>query len=68
MYEIEKGIERPKFGGGPAKYPWRDMEVGDSFFTPDGNARSIVTKAGKANGCKFSSRKVEGGYRIWRIA
>ena len=71
MYEIEKGIERPKIvrHGKPAQHPWRTMEVGDSFFIPGGKKNSSrAAEASKRTGYKFSGRTVEGGYRIWRIA
>ena len=69
MYEIEKGIPLAKIvrHGKPSKYPWRTMEVGDSFFTPKiGNG--LTSAVSKITGRKFSRRTVDGGVRIWRIA
>ena len=31
MYDIEKGVPMPAGSGGWGKYPWRKMQVGDSF-------------------------------------
>lgn len=79
--KIEKGIPAPEewsigTGTGPgnrhAKWPFRDMEVGDSVFFegvkttalgPANAARSYGNKYGK----KFISRKFEDGVRVWRV-
>lgn len=34
LYEIEKGIPMPAANRGHDGYPWRKMEVNDSFFVP----------------------------------
>ena len=34
MYKISKKVPVPKAWSSQAKYPWRDMEIGDSFFAP----------------------------------
>jgi hypothetical protein len=62
---IEKGIPLPpqKFGrGAPRKYPFHVMQVGDSVYVPG-------TKCPSPGACakgKFATRKVDGGYRVWR--
>ena len=36
-FKVERGVPLPEPKGGPgapAKYPFGDMEVGDSFFVP----------------------------------
>jgi len=71
MYEIEKGIEIPKVvrAAKPCKYPWKTMEIGDSFFV-ERSARemsSMIAHAGKRWGKKFTVRTVDGGSRVWRI-
>lgn len=62
---IDKNIAMPK-GGRRSKYPWREMEVGDSFFLP-----KATVSMGAANDryapTKFIMRKVDGGHRVWRI-
>jgi hypothetical protein len=77
MIEIEKNIEIPAIqhgNKGNHKYPWLEMEVGDSFFTnkisknKKGYYRDICHPANKAySPRKFSQRTVEGGLRVWRI-
>ncbi len=51
------------------RYPWSKMEVGDSFFIPDGNRSRIAGAASHAArrlGRKFVVRSVDGGVRAWR--
>ncbi len=73
-FKIEKGLAPPTGARGPApKYPWRELEVGDSFLVPLSVAptKSIASQAcnfGTRNGMKLSCRMVDGGTRIWRIA
>jgi hypothetical protein len=54
------------------KYPFDDMDVGDSFLLTDPsmvkNARSAAWMYSRRHGMKFSCRKVEGGWRVWRTA
>jgi hypothetical protein len=66
MYKIEKGVLLAK-----SKYPFRQMEIGDSFFVENGNGRILrpaASNAGLAAGRKYTVRKVDGGYRVWRTA
>ncbi len=52
-----------------AKYPWADLEVGQSFFVPGAALRSMgstASHAGRRSGKKFIARAVEGGVRVWR--
>lgn len=71
MYEIERGVEMPVMKT-KAKYPFRELAVGDSFFVPDediaNNKRmhSTAYNYGKRYGMKFVARRVEGGMRVWR--
>ena len=80
MFEIESNVPLPEgdFGKTKRKYPFNEMEAGDSFFTPaDGITRTRImnslhnslkarrfTKEG-LEGC-FVCRKVAGGVRCWR--
>ena len=51
-------------------YPYKDMDVGDSFFVADGKLPTINNanyRASKVLGWKFSARKQDGGIRVWRI-
>lgn len=69
--KIEKGIPIPAGSKGVHKYPFAQMEVGDSFFTPCENLPSLrvyARQVGKEKGLKFSVRQEEGGARVWRVA
>ena len=75
MIKIDKNIPVP--ANASARYPWAEMEVGDSFFVEDKeniySQQSSLSTAGRVwanahkNGSKFITRKVEKGLRIWRI-
>ena len=74
MYEVEKNIPLPFiFRIEKRKYPFEEMEVGDSFFITlkekDLRKRQIsISSAGKHLGPKkFITRKCDGGIRCWRI-
>lgn len=66
--QIEKGIEVPR----PirqGRYPWAQMEVGDSFLIAGKEALGSVYNANKAHKPKhYIARKTEGGVRVWRDA
>lgn len=73
MIEIEKGVPMPADAGqGPSKYPWALMEIGDSFFVPNGDrvatVRQQAAKKGGQLGRKFtvSAKGQNGGVRVWR--
>lgn len=77
--EIVKGIPIPRTRrtGGKYKYPWMEMEVGDSFAVDLGNVSNVQILAGRQN-----KRAIKGGrperflvasdynriYRCWRTA
>ena len=71
-FVVESGIELwgMKGRGRTEKYPWAQMEVGDSFFVAWGNPASFTAywQAGIRHGMKFAKRSVDGGVRIWRVA
>lgn len=53
-----------------AKYDFHKMEVGHSFFIPEGEEKRVRSAAciyGKRTDKEFSVRKVKRGYRCWRI-
>lgn len=72
-YCIEKNIPRPTKGYG--KYPFSQMEIGDSFIVPifktaKGYAQlcRAAYNHGYFNRKKFSVRTIKGeGHRVWRI-
>lgn len=73
--KIESGIAIPVGAGrrGVTKYPFRDMNVGDSFFVATDNPKktgNVIASCarpilGKGN---FAIHSVEGGVRVWRLA
>ena len=68
-YPIEKGIDVPELRG-YHRYPFQDMEIGDSFFIPKmkiAQVGTLVARAKRAYNMNFMSRTVEGGVRTWRI-
>lgn len=68
---IEKGIPAPEYFRRSRKYPYDQMEIGDSFAVPAGMAESCRTGAsryGKRHGKKFSVHTTPDGVRCWRIA
>ncbi len=78
MYKIEKDIKiSPR---GHQKYPFATMEIGDSFFAPRDEKRSLAFLAnsikGACRGTRFSEKdfvtrtikdEPNPGVRCWRI-
>lgn len=65
MIDIDKHIPLPA----NVKYPWRTMEVGDSFIAPAGFPRSYAYERGRALGRKFATSLVDDRrVRVWRTA
>jgi hypothetical protein len=74
MIPIDKGIPLPALRksdpdrdwkkSGRYKYPWTEMEVGDSFLSPKRPCLSIQSLM---DGRRYTQRKVNKGYRVWRI-
>ena len=79
-FKVEKGIDIPQINvGGEGrshleKYPFLDLEVGDSFIVPltgnkAANFRCLVAKKNSSpDGRRYTTRTVDGGIRVWRIA
>lgn len=69
MIKIEKNIPIPAEYQRASKYPWRTMEIGDSFYVEvKGGIGGRVSTANKVYAPrKFISRGEEAGYRVWRI-
>lgn len=71
-FKVDKNIPPPTR---KAKYPFAEMQVGDSFFVPDMTTRSLQNAASyyrKTLNYKFESKAREEngvkGARIWRTA
>lgn len=76
MITIEKNIPMPE-ARSKGRYPYADMQVGDSFYLETkgvdeiGVARRLRGSSflyGKKSGAKFSVRKMDDGFRVWRVA
>lgn len=74
--QIQKNIPIQTKREAKSKYPFEDMEVGDSFFVKCdeetlSSKRSTVLSSsiyyGKMAGKKFTSRTFPEGFRIWRV-
>lgn len=69
--KIDKGVPIPtsRWSGAKRKYPFPDMEIGDSFFTDtkQETVGSSVATYAKFNNKKFTTRSENGGTRVWRI-
>lgn len=66
---IEKGIPLPQKGKNGSMF--YGMEVGDSLFFAEGFQPKISAACasyGRAHGQKYTTRKVDGGVRAWRVA
>lgn len=63
---IEKGLPPPK-----DRFPFEEMEIGDSFLLPPDIKRMTVQVAAlrhkKKTGKVFSVKKTSQGYRCWRV-
>jgi hypothetical protein len=70
-FKIEKAIPVPAIDRKQRTiYPFREMEVGDSFFVKDGDVKRIggsARQSGHHHNRKYATRKVEGGVRVWRV-
>jgi hypothetical protein len=70
MQKIDKGIPIPYPKNGRF-YPWKEMEVGDSFIVRTPFLKSAVCMAYTATqkyGKVFRARQTDDGqYRIWRV-
>lgn len=71
---VEKNIDMPVMRVTASKYPYDEMEVGDSFMVTSERVSMINTmcgvnkKKGEELGMKFIAKRVEGGVRVWRIS
>ena len=65
--EISKDVPLPV---DKRRYPYKVMEVGDSFFVDGGKLQVVCNnnyRTGKKLERKFIARCEEGGVRVWRI-
>jgi hypothetical protein len=71
---IDRGIKMPAGIRGKRKYhfPFREMEIGDSFLVPESSRISsfwaTAARMGKLTGMRFATRPWGGHrYRCWRV-
>lgn len=71
QYKIKKGIPiPPRNTGRKSMYPFAEMRIGDSFAVMANKARSVSAASqhfGKLHKQKFICRRIDGGYRCWRV-
>ena len=70
MYTIEKNVPIPENRGRLSKYPFGEMELGDSFVVEKEKMNTIRTNCstyGKSHKKKFVVRKDGDKIRCWRI-
>jgi len=72
-FQIDRGLPIPEvIKGRPMKYPFADMQVGDSFSVTLKQGRNASTAARvyahRHPGVQFTSRKDVENFRIWRTA
>lgn len=78
MYEIEDGIPLPPHTRREIRYPFPELEVGQSFLVPWPDGRqpqsfanqisSRATQWGRRLGRVFRTRSSREGVRVWRVA
>ena len=65
---VEKLVPLPE---GKKRYPYKEMDVGDSFFVDAGKLQVVCNanyRASKRLGMQFIARKEVEGVRVWRTA
>lgn len=77
-YKVDRGVQMERKREAFTRFPFNKMQVGDSFLVPIEDQEqaavgpSIYSAANSYNNThgtkiKMSTRKVEGGVRVWRI-
>lgn len=67
-FPIEKGVPPPtrlKYN----RYPWKNMEIGDSFLIPLGQKNKLpgLYTSAKNAGIVITVKRTPQGHRVWRI-
>ena len=66
--EVDKLVPLPE---GKKRYPYKEMDIGDSFFVDAGKLQVVCNanyRASKRLGMQFIARKDSGGVRVWRVS
>ena len=72
MFKVDKKVPLPAGYNGPnRRYPFHEMEVGDSFLIPGARVnhgvRATAYHFGRRHNMKFTCRMVDEGMRVWRV-
>lgn len=66
-FQIERGVPAPR-GNRKIKWPFKNMQVGDSFVARVPNRQSFyVASSGQGMKCAVQ-KQIDGTYRVWRTA
>lgn len=66
MIKIDKHVPMPNIRG-YRTYPWKEMKVGDSFFTDVPSIRQQASVTGRRLSLVFATRREGEGFRVWRV-
>lgn len=68
MVKIDKGIKMP--AKNHRKYPWAEMQVGDSFLVQKGSGVTVLCRCANRRHApkRFEARYQGGEARVWRVA
>ena len=70
--KIDKGIPVPPRGNNRStKYPYQQLEIGDSFYVKGKTAAKFSASAytqARKHGIKLTVRNEKDGVRVWRTA
>lgn len=76
-FKIEDGVPLPGFGRGSKErglaHALRQMQIGQSILVPDRDQRHVSSQACATakfatDGRRYTTRVVDGGVRVWRVA
>lgn len=67
LIKIDKDIAIPQHA--LSKYPWADLEVGDSFAVPANTSfRTQASAAAKKLKRRFTVKQIGDEMRVWRVS
>jgi len=72
MYNIQSNLEIPtsKYGTGTGKYPWHQLESGDSFFVPEhalANPKARPSTPLFKTSSRVCIENGQKGIRVWKL-
>tara|TARA_R100001510_G_scaffold18526_1_gene16023 strand:+ start:542 stop:754 length:213 start_codon:yes stop_codon:yes gene_type:complete len=67
-YRVSRKIAVPATGAGrDSKYPFPELEIGESFEVVTVNEKNAARKRFERRGQRIVTRMTDNGFRIWRI-